>query len=92
MGWERRAMSSGKATGTGAAWVLILEGGRQGSEPPCGGASSLQVSFGDPPLILGHSVRKEGRLLLAALVKAYVQRKTNELEQEEEQEETEDSR
>ncbi|DAA22226.1 PREDICTED: calcitonin [Bison bison bison] len=34
---------------------------------------------------------KEGRLLLAALVKAYVQRKTNELEQEEEQEETEDS-
>ncbi|KAM9768320.1 calcitonin gene-related peptide 2 [Dama dama] len=33
---------------------------------------------------------KEGRLLLAALVKAYVQRKTNELEQEEEQE-TEDS-
>uniref|UniRef100_A0AAA9S4H5 Calcitonin n=1 Tax=Bos taurus TaxID=9913 RepID=A0AAA9S4H5_BOVIN len=35
---------------------------------------------------------KEGRLLLAALVKAYVQRKTNELEQEEEQEETEDSR
>lgn len=34
---------------------------------------------------------KEGRLLLAALVKAYVQRKTNELEQEEEQE-TEDSR
>uniref|UniRef100_A0A8C6FML1 Calcitonin peptide-like domain-containing protein n=1 Tax=Moschus moschiferus TaxID=68415 RepID=A0A8C6FML1_MOSMO len=34
---------------------------------------------------------KEGRLLLAALVKAYVQRKTNELEQEAEQEETEDS-
>ncbi|XP_069409728.1 calcitonin gene-related peptide 2 isoform X2 [Ovis canadensis] len=34
---------------------------------------------------------KEGRLLLAALVKAYVQRKTNELEQEEEQEEAEDS-
>uniref|UniRef100_A0A8D1HG88 Calcitonin-related polypeptide beta n=1 Tax=Sus scrofa TaxID=9823 RepID=A0A8D1HG88_PIG len=29
---------------------------------------------------------KEGRLLLAALVKAYVQRKTNELEQEQEQE------
>ncbi|XP_036732946.1 calcitonin gene-related peptide 2 [Manis pentadactyla] len=29
---------------------------------------------------------KEGRLLLAALLKAYVQRKTNELEQEQEQE------
>ena len=35
---------------------------------------------------------KEGRLLLAALVKAYVQGKTNELEQEQEQEETEGSR
>lgn len=35
---------------------------------------------------------KEGRLLLAALVKAYVQRKTNELEQEEQEQETEDSR
>lgn len=34
---------------------------------------------------------KEGRLLLAALLKAYVQRKTNELEQEQEQE-TEGSR
>lgn len=35
---------------------------------------------------------KEGRLLLAALVKAYVQRKTNELEQEQDQEEMEGSR
>lgn len=36
---------------------------------------------------------KEGRLLLAALVKAYVQRKTNELEQEQElEQETEGSR
>lgn len=35
---------------------------------------------------------KEGRLLLAALVNAYVQGKTNELEQEQEQEETEGSR
>lgn len=35
---------------------------------------------------------KEGRLLLAALVKAYVQRKANELEQEQEQEEMEGSR
>ncbi|XP_032214776.1 calcitonin gene-related peptide 1 [Mustela nigripes] len=34
---------------------------------------------------------KEGRLLLAALVKAYVQRKANELEQEQEQEEMEGS-
>ncbi|XP_011224875.1 calcitonin gene-related peptide 1 isoform X2 [Ailuropoda melanoleuca] len=34
---------------------------------------------------------KEGRLLLAALVKAYVQRKTNELEQEQDQEEMEGS-
>ena len=34
---------------------------------------------------------KEGRLLLAALVKAYVQSKTHELEQEQEQE-TEGSR
>ncbi|XP_019569925.1 calcitonin gene-related peptide 2 isoform X3 [Rhinolophus sinicus] len=35
---------------------------------------------------------KEGRLLLAALVKAYVQRKTNELEQEQElEQETEGS-
>lgn len=33
---------------------------------------------------------KEGRLLLAALLQAYVERKTNELEQEEQ--ETEDSR
>ncbi|XP_045872475.1 calcitonin gene-related peptide 1 isoform X2 [Meles meles] len=34
---------------------------------------------------------KEGRLLLAALVKAYVQRKANELEQEQEPEEMEGS-
>ncbi|KAM7084678.1 calcitonin gene-related peptide 2-like isoform 1-T3 [Molossus nigricans] len=34
---------------------------------------------------------KEGRLLLAALVKAYVLRKTNELEQEEQEQETDDS-
>lgn len=84
-------MSSGKATGTGEPGCLSWEGGRQELRVAWRGLLPLFRSALETLPDPGALSEKEGRLLLAALVKAYVQRKTNELEQEEEQE-TEDSR
>ena len=85
-------MSSGKATGTGETGCLSWKGGRQGLRASLPELLPLSRSALETLSDPGALSEKEGRLLLAALVKAYVQRKTNELEQEEEQEETEDSR
>ncbi|KAM5223009.1 calcitonin gene-related peptide 2 isoform 1-T1 [Hipposideros larvatus] len=57
--------------------VLCQAGGLQAAP-----LRSALESLPDPAALS----EKEGRLLLAALVKAYVQRKANELEQEQEQE------
>ncbi|XP_032976621.1 calcitonin gene-related peptide 2 [Rhinolophus ferrumequinum] len=63
--------------------VLCQAGGLQAAP-----LRSALESLPDPAALS----EKEGRLLLAALVKAYVQRKTNELEQEQElEQETEGS-
>lgn len=91
VGWESgEPHSQGKPEGPGS---LAADPGKEagsGLEPVLGllplSRSALET-LPDP----GPLSEKEGRLLLAALVKAYVQRKTNELEQEQEQE-TEGSR
>uniref|UniRef100_A0A8C4LAJ1 Calcitonin peptide-like domain-containing protein n=1 Tax=Equus asinus asinus TaxID=83772 RepID=A0A8C4LAJ1_EQUAS len=79
------AYPQGKSPGPGSLAAYPWEGAGRGSEPVLGRfllpRSSLE-SLPDPAALS----EKEGRLLLAALVKAYVQRKTNELEQEQEQE------
>lgn len=83
--------SSGKVTETGKPCCLSWGGGRQGLRALLGLLSlprSALESLPDPTALS----EKEGRLLLAALVKAYVQRKANELEQEQEPEEMEGSR
>lgn len=73
--------------------MLLILGRRQaGAQSLCWvcfpSPRSALESLPDPTALS----EKEGRLLLAALVKAYVQRKANELEQEQEQEEMEGSR
>ncbi|XDB58045.1 hypothetical protein AB1E18_011460 [Capra hircus] len=81
---QRGIMGFGKSSPFLAFSILVLcQAGSLQATP----LRSALETLPDP----GALSEKEGRLLLAALVKAYVQRKTNELEQEEEQEETEDS-
>lgn len=93
MGWESgEPCPLGKPQGLGSLGAYPGKEAGRGSEPLCGGLLPLSRSALETLPDPGALSEKEGRLLLAALVKAYVQRKTNELEQEEEQEETEDSR
>ncbi|XP_026928872.1 calcitonin gene-related peptide 2 isoform X2 [Lynx canadensis] len=81
---ERGIMGFGKSSPFLAFSILVLC--QAGSLQAAPFRSALE-SLPDPTTLS----EKEGRLLLAALVKAYVQGKTNELEQEQEQEETEGS-
>ncbi|KAF0881893.1 CALCA protein, partial [Crocuta crocuta] len=76
---QRGIMGFGKSSPFLAFSILVLC--QAGSLQAAPFRSALE-SLPDPTELS----EKEGRLLLAALVKAYVQGKTNELEQEQEQE------